>query len=34
MANTYSQILIQAVVAVQSRDHLIKPDWKEELFKY
>ena len=34
MANTYSQILIQAVFAVQSRDHLIKPDWKEELFKY
>jgi REP element-mobilizing transposase RayT len=34
MANTYSQILIQAVFAVQARDHLIKPEWKEELFKY
>ena len=34
MANTYSQIQIQAVFAVQARDHLIKPEWKEELFKY
>jgi len=34
MANTYSQILIQAVFAVQSRDHMIKAEWKEELFKY
>lgn len=34
MANTYSQILIQAVFAVQSRDSLIQVEWKEELFKY
>jgi len=34
MANTYSQILIQAVFAVEARQSLIKPDWKEQLFKY
>jgi putative transposase len=34
MANTYSQILIQSVFAVQSRQNLIMPEWKEELFKY
>ena len=34
MANTYSQIVIQAVFAVQARESLIKPEWKEELFKY
>ncbi|MEO8041182.1 MAG: IS200/IS605 family transposase [Acidobacteriota bacterium] len=34
MANTYSQILIQAVFAVRGRESMIKPEWKEELFKY
>lgn len=34
MANTYTQIYIQIVFAVQDRACLIKPEWKEELFKY
>ncbi|MEP7150034.1 MAG: IS200/IS605 family transposase [Acidobacteriota bacterium] len=34
MANTYSQIHIQAVFAVKGRANLIQPQWKEELFKY
>jgi REP element-mobilizing transposase RayT len=34
MANTYTQIHIQAVFAVQDRQSLIKNEWKEELFKY
>src|SRR5687768_960776 len=34
MANTYSQILIQAVFAVEARQSLIMPEWKEDLFKY
>ena len=34
MANTYSQIYIQAVFAVERRANLIRNEWKEELFKY
>jgi len=34
MANTYSQIYIQTVFAVQNRQSLIKPEWEEEIFKY
>lgn len=34
MANTYTQIHIHAVFAVQNRKCLIKNDWKEELYKY
>ena len=34
MANTYSQIYIQIVVAVQGRQNLIRPERKEELQKY
>ena len=34
MANTFSQIYIQAVFAVSSRQSLIKAEFKEELFKY
>lgn len=34
MANTYTQIHIQAVFAVAGRCSLIHSDWKEELFKY
>ena len=34
MANTYSQIHIQAVFAVHGRHSLIHSDWKDELFKY
>jgi putative transposase len=34
MANTFSQIYIQTVFAVSNRQSLIKPDFKEELYKY
>jgi REP element-mobilizing transposase RayT len=34
MANTYTQIHIQIVFAVQNRASLINKDWKDELFKY
>jgi putative transposase len=34
MANTFSQIYIQVVFAVSSRQSLIKPEFKEELYKY
>jgi len=34
MANTYTQIHIQAVFAVQSRECIILNSWKEELYKY
>jgi len=34
MANTFSQIYIQAVFAVSSRQSLIKPAFQEDLFKY
>jgi putative transposase len=34
MANTYTQIHIQAVFAVQNRQSLIKDHWKDELYKY
>jgi REP element-mobilizing transposase RayT len=34
MANTYTQIHIQAVFAVQNRDCVIMPSWKDELYKY
>jgi putative transposase len=34
MANTYSQIYIQIVFAVQGRQCLIQPDHKEEIHKY
>lgn len=34
MANTYTQIHIQAVFAVQNRESLIKKEWKDELYKY
>ena len=34
MSNTYSQIYIQVVFAVQNRKALIKPTWENELFKY
>jgi REP element-mobilizing transposase RayT len=34
MANTYSQIYLQLVFAVQDRISLIQPDWKDDLYKY
>ncbi|WP_203532648.1 transposase [Draconibacterium halophilum] len=34
MADTYSQIYIQVVFAVQNRKALIQPHWEEELNKY
>jgi putative transposase len=34
MANTYTQIHIQAVFTVQDRDSIILNDWKDDLYKY
>lgn len=34
MANTYTQIHIQAVFAVQHRRSLIRDTWKDELYQY
>src|SRR5467141_2106883 len=34
MANTFSQIYIQTVFAVESRLSLIRPEFKEDLYKY
>lgn len=34
MANTYTQVYIQFIFAVQNRISLIKPEWESELYKY
>lgn len=34
MANTFSQIYIQCVFAVQNRNSLVKSEWKDDLYKY
>ena len=34
MANTYTQIYLQFVFAVENRASLIQPEWKNELYKY
>lgn len=34
MANTYTQLYVQCVFAVQNRLSLIGPDWRDELYKY
>lgn len=34
MANTYTQIYLQFVFAVQDRFSLIQNEWKDELYKY
>ncbi len=34
MANTYTQISIQAVFAVQNRENFITRDWRDDLHKY
>ena len=34
MANTYSQIYVQVVFAVQNRESLIGSKWKDELYRY
>lgn len=34
MANTYTQLHVQAVLAVQNRQSLISATWKDELYKY
>lgn len=34
MSDTYSQIYIQVVFAVQNRNALIKTEWENDLFKY
>jgi len=34
MANTYTQIHIQTVFAVQNRQSLISDEWKDDLYKY
>jgi hypothetical protein len=34
MANTYTQLHIHGIFAVQNRISLIKESWREELYKY
>ncbi|WP_297100685.1 IS200/IS605 family transposase [uncultured Draconibacterium sp.] len=34
MANTYTQIHIQAVFSVQNRLCVIRPDWESDLYRY
>jgi len=34
MANTYTQIHIHVIFAVQNRTSLISPNWEEELYQY
>lgn len=34
MANTFTQIYLHLVFAVQNRTSLIRPEWKNELYKY
>jgi len=34
MANTYTQIHIQAIFAVKDRACLIQPEWKDDLYRY
>ena len=34
MADTFTQIYIQVIFAVQNRKALIQPAWEEELYKY
>jgi len=34
MANTFTQIYLHIVFAVQNRISLIKPEWKDEVYKY
>jgi putative transposase len=34
MANTYSQIYIQVVFAVQGRQNLLAKEWRDNVFKY
>lgn len=34
MANTYTQIHLQIVFAVQNRSYIIQPSWKDSLYKY
>lgn len=34
MANTYTQIYVHVVFAVQERASLLKTEWREELFRY
>lgn len=34
MANTYTQIHVQTIFAVQNRQSLIQNEWQEELYKY
>jgi putative transposase len=34
MANTFTQIYLQFIFAVENRISLIMPEWKDELYKY
>ena len=34
MANTYTQIHIHVIFAVQNRTSLISPNWEKELYQY
>jgi putative transposase len=34
MPNTYTRIYLQTVYAVKHRHGLIRPEWKEDLYRY
>jgi REP-associated tyrosine transposase len=34
MANTFTQIYLHLIFAVQNRGSLVSPDWRDELYKY
>nr|WP_299206839.1 IS200/IS605 family transposase [uncultured Brumimicrobium sp.] len=34
MAGTYSQIYIQYVIVVNKREHLLRKEWRSEVFRY
>ncbi len=34
MADTFTQIYIQVVFAVKSREALVQPEWEDDLYKY
>jgi len=34
MANTYTRLYVQAIFTPKFREHIIKPTWEDELFKY
>jgi len=34
MANTYTQVYVQFIFAVQNRMSIIRPEWEDELYRY